>query len=87
MIVEAITDAIERLGVRVRFEELSTEDVQGRGGRCRLGEKEMIIIDRGLGAREKIHILAKELARLPHDDIYLPPNVREAVEKVAGEND
>ena len=81
----ALLDVYERMGMTVRFESLNIEDIKGRGGRCRVREKEIIIIETGLSLSEKIDILVAELRRFPYENIYLPPNVRQAVERVAGE--
>lgn len=79
----ALVETFERLGMSVRFEDLSVEDVRGKGGRCRLRDNEMVILDRRLDLSEKIDLLTRELARLPIEGIYLPPNVRRALEKIA----
>jgi len=50
-------------------------------------EKEIIIIDTGLSLSEKIDILLEELSRFPCEGIYLPPNVREAIERIVGEKE
>jgi hypothetical protein len=81
----ALLDVYERMGMTVRFESLNIEDIKSRGGRCRVREKEIIIIDTGLSLNEKIDMLVVELRRFPYENIYLPPNVRQAVERVTGE--
>lgn len=85
VLLSSLLDAFEKLGVEVRFEDLNFDDLKGRGGKCRVREKEMIIIDKGLEPEEKIEILAGQLCLLDCDGIYLPPNVREIVEKCRGE--
>ncbi len=82
----SLLEAFEKLGVEVRFEELNFEDLKGRGGKCRVREKEMIIIDKGLELEEKIEILAEQMSLLDNEGVYLPPNVREIVEKHRGED-
>lgn len=81
MLLDALIETFERLGMSVRFEALSVEDVRGKGGKCRVREREMIIIEKDLSTREKVEVLAAELSRMDCDDIFLPPNVREALEK------
>jgi len=83
----ALLDVYERMGVAVRFEGLDLEDIRGKGGRCRVREKEIIIIDTGLSLSEKIDILVEELSRFPCEGIYLPPNVREAIERIVGDKE
>jgi len=84
LLFTALVDTFERLGMSVRFEDLSIEDIRGKGGRCRVKENEMIILDLSLGLTEKIDLLVRELSRMHSDDIYLSPNVREAIEKSSG---
>jgi len=85
-ILFSLVEAFEKLGVEVRFEDLSFEDVKGKGGKCRVRGKDMVIIDKGLEAGEKISILVEQLNRLDCDGIYLPPNVREMMERRGGED-
>ncbi len=78
--------AAELLGVPVRYAELATEELTGRGGLCVVRGERRIIIERSLSDREKAHLLAHGLAYLDVDAVYLPPLVRDAIEQARGES-
>lgn len=81
LLLAALTDVFEKVGMRVRFEDFGIDEVRGRGGRCRIREKEMIIVNSSISIEEKIDVLAQELGKMQLDDIYLPPNIRDLIEK------
>jgi hypothetical protein len=41
----------------------------------------MFVMDKHKPISEKIHILAEQLANIPHEDLYIMPAVRELLEK------
>lgn len=77
--------AAEVLGIPVRYAELATEELAGRGGLCVVHGERRIIIELSLSDREKARLLARGLAQLDVDAIYLPPAVREAIERARTE--
>jgi len=77
--------AADLLGIPVRYAELATEELAGRGGLCVVHGERRLIIERSLSDREKAHLLARGLARLDVDAIYLPPAVRDAIEQAQSE--
>ena len=66
----------ERLGIRVSRENL--ED--GPGGFCTIRGERRFILDRKLDVRSQVEIFAREMARLPLDDMYVVPRVRERID-------
>jgi hypothetical protein len=79
--------AAELLGVPVRYAELATEELTGRGGLCVVHGERLLIIERSLSDREKASLLARGLAQLEVDAIYLPPLVRDAIESTRRETE
>jgi hypothetical protein len=73
------------LGIPIRYAELATEELAGRGGLCVVHGERRIIIERSLSDREKAQLLAQGLAQLDAGAIYLPPAAREAIERAQGE--
>ena len=66
----------ERLDIRV-----SREDLEGRpGGLCTLRGERRLILDRTLDPRTQVELFARELARLPLDDLYILPRVRDRID-------
>ena len=86
LILRGLVEAFERLGITVELANLSFEDVKGRGGLCRVHDRRLIIIDKKLSTQEIIELLAAELARMDLEGLYLPPIVRDAVERYMRKN-
>jgi hypothetical protein len=68
------------LNIPVRYADLATEELPGRGGLCVLRGQRRIIIERTLGCREKARLLATGLAHFDLEGVFLLPAVREAIE-------
>ncbi len=75
-IVKALEDAHAQLGVRVRRERGAF-----RGGRCTVGEEEVLVLNRRHPAEAQLAILAESLRGLAVDHLYLRPAVRAALEE------
>ena len=69
-----------RLGVEVRIEPFETPPGRG-GGRCRVGERQFIVLDARAPLGERVGALASALASLDLDDVYLAPEARDRVEE------
>jgi hypothetical protein len=87
---EAILDELkalaERLGFEVREERLLREiGYRVRSGSCRVHERNLILLDRGLPITAQIEILANELAGQPLETVYLSPAARRLLEGAAPE--
>ena len=83
LLLGELIETFERLGISVEFANLSFDDIQGKGGLCRVRDREKIILDRRLTVEDMNELLASELAKMDVEDIYLSPVVREAVERHA----
>jgi hypothetical protein len=70
-----------QLRIPVRYADLATEDLPGRGGLCVLRGERRIIIERTLGARQKARLLAAGLAQFDLEEVFLLPVVRQALEE------
>jgi hypothetical protein len=74
-VVEELKQAAEQLGVRVR-----TDRGNFRGGRCRIGDEDVIVLNRQHLPEAHLAILAWSLRDLPVDGIFLRPAVRQILE-------
>jgi hypothetical protein len=74
-ILEELEDAAGRLGFEVR-----TEKGNFRGGRCIMGDDELIMLNKRHQPETQLVVLAEALRDAPLDTIYLKPAVREALE-------
>ena len=66
----------ERLDIQV-----CREDLDGRsGGLCIFRGERLLILDCSLDVRTQVEVFARELARLPLDDLYILPRVRDRID-------
>jgi len=70
-----------RLSIPVRY-----EPGEMRGGLCRLHDRWQIIINDDLTEEEKADVLAESLAQMDVDTVYVPPRVREMLERARGQS-
>ncbi len=66
----------ERLDIRVSYEDLEGSP----GGLCTFRGERRFILDRSLDVRTRVDIFAREFARLPLDDFYIVPRVRDRID-------
>ncbi len=69
----------ERLGVQVRY-----EPCEGKGGMCTLKGQRLFIIDERKTPAERAEVITRGLAEFDLEAIYLPPAVRQAIERHSG---
>jgi hypothetical protein len=74
-VVKELEAVVAGLGVRVRRERGAF-----RGGRCRVGGEDVVVLNRSLPPERHLAVLANCLRDLPHDEVYLRPAVRAALE-------
>ena len=81
-LVQALEALAARLGIPVRYDAMDRTVSQGRagGGLCRLRGQPMILVDQGLGMRDRVAVLAQALGTFDLDGIYLPPIVRATIQ-------
>ncbi len=86
-LLEELKAAAEKLGLQVREERLLREvGYRVRSGSCRVGDDEIIFLERGLPATAQIEVLVDELAGRPLENIYLSPAARELVERATAKD-
>ncbi len=75
-----------QLGFEVREEKLLREvGYHVRSGSCRVGQTQVILLDRALPTNAQIDVLVEELARCRLDDVYVSPAARRLLERAAAE--
>jgi hypothetical protein len=85
-VLDELKQAATQLGIEVREERLLREiGYRVRSGGCRVRDKNLILLDRGLPIAAQIDILAGELASRPIDAVYLSPAARRLLEDAAPE--
>lgn len=74
-LVKALEEAHQQLGVPVRRER-----GKFRGGRCTVDGDDVMVINKMHPSEAQMAILAESLRSLPHDQLYIRPSVRTALE-------
>lgn len=77
--VDALERALHRLGIRLIEEELPDE-ASIDGGLCTIQGEQVVVISPSAPPWRRAEVLAKALRRLPHHEIWLPPEVRQWVQ-------
>ena len=77
-ITETLEQAAAHLGIRVRYETM-TGDTAGGGGLCKVKGEWCVIVDRKTPPAERAALLIEALAGFDTDEVFLPPQIREAI--------
>ncbi len=80
---QELKDLAERMQTSVLEQNLKTSGLKVRSGLCTVKGQKLFIMDKHKSVHKKIKILAAQLARIPHEDMYIIPAVRELLEKQA----
>lgn len=73
-----------KLGIKVRYENVKLEESSSAGGLCRLKGEYVLIIHAPATVKEKIQVLTEVLRRFPLGDIYIRPVIRELLDGTKG---
>jgi hypothetical protein len=78
--VEELMRVARELGFDVREEELLRDvGYRPRSGTCRVGERDVILMDRRLSSPERIEVLCVALADRDLEQVFLSPALRAMV--------
>jgi NADH:ubiquinone oxidoreductase subunit F (NADH-binding) len=80
---QELKDLAERMQVSVLEQNLKTSGLKVRSGLCTVKGQKLFIMDKHKSVHKKIKILVTQLARIPHEDMYIIPAVRKLLEKYA----
>lgn len=83
-IYQALRELAEKLGIHVVEKNLQVPGIAVRSGWCRVHEQDLFIMDKKAPLNAKIAALAARLARLPTEEIYVVPGVREVLRRHTG---
>jgi hypothetical protein len=76
---QELLELLERLaeGFSIRVIQ---DQLWSKGGSCKLRGQEYLIINRSIPSREKVRLFARALVRRSMDELYVLPQVRQAIE-------
>lgn len=76
-----LKDLSEKLGISVLEQSFKQAGLPVKSGHCRVKGKEMYIMDRSLPLMKKNQALTAFLKGQPHENIFMPPAVRELLSR------
>jgi hypothetical protein len=79
-LLEHLEQIAQRLGVELRYENLSQSGFRSDGGYCKVAGKSLILLNRKDSRQRKIRVLCRSLNKLNLQGIFIPPAVRRAIE-------
>ena len=71
----------EKLGIAVQEQSFKQVGLPVKSGYCRVKGKDMFIMDKNISIAKKNLTLAKFLNTQPHENIFVPPAVREVLQR------
>jgi hypothetical protein len=80
---QELKDLAERMQITVSEQNLKTSGIKIQSGLCTVKGQTLFIMDKHKSVHKKIRILAAQLAKIPHEDLFIIPTVRELLEKYA----
>jgi hypothetical protein len=78
--LDALERALTRLGIRVLEEELP-EEAHIDGGLCTVGGERVLYLSPTAPPWRRADVLLRALRRLPHREVWLPPEIRQLLER------
>jgi hypothetical protein len=72
-----LKELAEKLGVVVSEQNFRSTGIKAKSGLCKVKGKTNIIIDKHLSLQNKNEVLASCLSKLPHENIFMVPALRE----------
>lgn len=72
-----LKELAEKLGVTVSEQNLRSTGIKVKSGLCKVKGKNILIIDKKIAFQDKNEILASCLSKLPYEDIFMVPALRE----------
>jgi hypothetical protein len=76
---EEMLAELQRLALRLEV-EIRTEGTGGKVGRCLLHGRWIVMMEKSLPLRDKVEGLARALADLDYENVYLSPACRDLLE-------
>jgi hypothetical protein len=76
-IYQEMKELAEKLGISVSEQNLRKTGIHVNSGLCKVKGKLMFVMDKHESVREKTILLASCLNRMPHEDIYVVPAIRQ----------
>jgi hypothetical protein len=76
-VYQDLKELAEKLDVTVSEQNLRSTGIKVKSGICKVKGKNILIMDNQLSFKDKNEILASCLSKLPHENIFIVPALRE----------
>lgn len=82
-----LEEAVEKLGIKLSYEDLRKGEVNTDGGVCVLRGEKRVMVHKGLSSGDRVDVLVKILSGLGAEleGVHLPPAVRKRIEEEKGD--
>ena len=80
-IYQDLKELAEKLDVTVSEQNLRSTGIKVNSGICKVKGKNILIMDNRLPFKDKNEILASCLSKLPHENIFMVPALRDFLDK------
>ena len=74
---QELKELAEKLNITVSEQNLRKTGIIVKSGLCKVKAKYVFVMDKNKSVRDKIEVLASCLSKIPNDDIYVVPILRE----------
>lgn len=81
VLLHQLEELAERIGITVRYENVTIENSPGGGGLCRVNGAYVLIVHARAPVREKTRALIRALRHFDCSEIYVLPVLRELLEE------
>ena len=85
-IYQSLLELAEKLDIEVSEQNFKPSGIRVTSGLCRIKGKTVYIMDKHKPLKSKVKLLATELARHPHEDIFIVPVLRNLLAKYQPES-
>jgi hypothetical protein len=84
-VYQELRDLADKLGVAVEEHNFRNAGIRVKSGFCVVHGKKIVIIDKHRSLGKKIRVLASALSKLPIEDVFMLPALREVISRYAEE--
>lgn len=78
---QELKDLAEKLGITVSEQSFRNTGIKVASGLCKVKGQNLMIIDKHKSIQKRIQIMASHLARIPHENVFMVPAIRELLER------
>jgi len=76
-----LEDLAEKVGISIRYEDLSSSELTARSGLCKIKGRYHYIMDTSKDLTRRIELLSECLSQMDLEGIYIVPAIRDLIER------